>query len=270
MIALDLPPKLPLWTPPKPAIIRAADVPRSEIDRLFDAGKFGALGMAFAPGFRGGAPVTPGIDSYTKLLLHCENTTDVAGSHTVTATGATVSSSQAKFGSSSFSYNGSGQYHTITSDSNLVFGTGDFTVELWFYLNSNATEQALISCRNTGDSGNHSWILKIGGTQNCISFHSDSAGIFDQSTGAFSATTWNHVAATRSGSTLRIFLNGAKISSDISNSMDLSSTNNYRLGKEDYPGTGVGDFNGYIDEVRFSKGIARWTANFTPPTKLYG
>ena len=79
--------------------------------------------------------------------------------------------------------------------------------------------------------------------------------------------TWTHVAVVRSGSTFTVYING--IADGIvtyAGAIPVISGATLFIGTID---PSVNWLNGYIDELRFSNGIARWTANFTPPTAPY-
>jgi hypothetical protein len=74
---------------------------------------------------------------------------------------------------------------------------------------------------------------------------------------------WQHVAFTRNGGTLRLFLNGQIVQQVNGYSGTLNTITNFL-----HVGSGVnGDskMNGYMDEVRITRGVARYTASFTPP-----
>ena len=86
----------------------------------------------------------------------------------------------------------------------------------------------------------------------------------------FNVGQWHHIAVVRNGSTWYLFRDGTEVHSDTDNSpiLDISQPldigNSFDLGNAVY-----GYMPGYIDELRFSKGIARWTSGFTPPTSPY-
>ena len=77
---------------------------------------------------------------------------------------------------------------------------------------------------------------------------------------------WNHFAVTRQGSTFRAFKNGVQKSTWTSALAIKSNANPLCIGAAQN-GQNV---NSFMDELRISKGIARWTANFTPPKQPYG
>ena len=170
---------------------------------------------------------------------------------------AQISTSVKKYGTGSLAFDGSGDYLAGPYSPNLDFGTGDFTVELWFYFNGSVTGAGFIGSKNTGgmDFAFTSSSLRIGR----INTAWDSTFSWSPS-----ANTWYHIAFTRSNGTARAFVNGTQVGSSLSN------TNNY------YPNGGVyvgvssppdRYINGYIDDLRITKGYARYTATFTPPTK---
>jgi hypothetical protein len=79
--------------------------------------------------------------------------------------------------------------------------------------------------------------------------------------GSISAAQWSHLAVSRSGSTIYLFINGASTGTQTVNQI---YTTQERLIVGSLPGQN--DFNGYIDDLRITKGISRYNATFTPPT----
>ena len=91
---------------------------------------------------------------------------------------------------------------------------------------------------------------------------------FPSGLGAVANDTWYHMALSREGTSMRWFVDGdlkdtQTVSTDIN-----PSTDGLRIGAPNY--TSGEYINGWIEEFRFSKGVARYTANFTPPTAAYG
>lgn len=170
-----------------------------------------------------------------------------------------VSTTQSKWGSSSISFPGAlNSYVSTPSKPVLDFGTGDFTIECWVYFNSVATEQGLF-----GGSTTNAWELRFrtGGTGLSLGrLNTAFDSVFAWSP---SANTWYHVAVTRSGTSVRGFINGTQIG------VTSTNTNTYNSGTVFYVGitdTANSPMNGYIDDARITKGLARYTANFNPPT----
>jgi len=96
-----------------------------------------------------------------------------------------------------------------------------------------------------------------------------STGYIAKSTALTDTTSFHHIALVRYGSTLTIYVDGVAgaTTANLSTNSINSSPNKLAVGRDgEYVG---GYFNGWIDEYRVSKGIARWTSNFTPPTIEY-
>ena len=189
--------------------------------------------------------------------------------HTITAAGnAKISTAQSKFGGASALFDGAGDYLNIAASTDLVLGTGDFTIECW------------INIIAYGGSGaqNDSTLFGLQGTSGGFFMYSrwsDGALCwFDGATGLSSTSgiqmsTWTHVAVTRSAGTLRLFENGTLKASRINYFYNIASgVTQWRVG-----GNAFGDstryFNGYIDDLRVTNGVARYTADFAPPTEAF-
>ena len=177
---------------------------------------------------------------------------------------AQISTTVKKYGTGSLAFDGAGDY-LIPSTANLgAFGTGDFTIECWVYFNSVGTNQVLLDFRAA--SADVAPALYLGSS--AINWYVTGANRITTST--LTATTWYHVAVTRASGSTKVFINGTQGGST------YADTNSY-VGKSARPwigaladGTGPPiDLNGYIDDLRITKGIARYTANFTPPTAAF-
>jgi hypothetical protein len=130
---------------------------------------------------------------------------------------------------------------------------GDFTVEAWIYPNSYSTYAYIFSVTNNPNG----FVFYINGGYLKVRAYYNTDLL---SVTAPPLNVWSHVAATRSGSTLKIFINGVQMGS-VSNST-IFPANAIRVGVD---GTG-GDWNGYISNLRVVKGSALYTNNFTPPS----
>ena len=208
------------------------------------------------------------------LLLHMDgsnnSTTFVDSSlaaRTVTARGnAKISTSVFKYGGASGAFDGATDAVTVADSSDFNFGTSPFTIEMWVYFNSLSKNIGLASHAALSGS-NNSWNLAWF-TNNTLSFRYSFTGSTATTRSASwtpSTSTWYHLALTRDVSgTLRVFVDGTQIYSvAITTSAFYDSTADIVIGArysayED-------SLNGYLDDVRITKGVARYTSAFTPP-----
>jgi len=181
---------------------------------------------------------------------------------------AKISTTQSKFGGSSMSFDGTGDYLKAPTDSrtNFNFRTGDFTVEAWVYPTA-AGQYDVIMGTNSGTYTNGWQIIYDYPTPSTWNFVFQAGTNYGFSFGALSLNTWSHIAATRNGTTVRTFVNGIQItSSTTGGGSDVNeTTGTLYVGYTPELLSGR-EFNGYIDDLRITKGLARYTANFTPPT----
>ena len=205
----------------------------------------------------------------TQLLCNFTNASIIDNSmmnNMETVGDAKLSTALSKFGSGSMSFDGTGDYLVapVTANQNFNFGTGDFTVEMWFYANSlsASTYAGLCGC-NEGAAGTSQWGAYV--RSNGVFFF----GANDTLTGGgtVATSTWYHYAATRSGTTVRVFLNGVQQASVTTSGSYTSSNVGFRVG--DDPTSANPAFNGYIDDLRITKGYARYITNFTPTTTAF-
>jgi hypothetical protein len=186
---------------------------------------------------------------------------------TITSSGdAQLSDSQYEFGGASAYFDGTGDYLTIPSNTALDFGTGSFTIEFWAYFNALSSSRMLTERWTTGNA--NSWQLYWRSTGTSLTFLVGSSTVVLQDPSGSRITTnqWYHVAVARSGSTNRMFIDGTQVAS-ATNSSSLSNSLPFVIGTQ--ISTGTNNFNGYIDEFRITKGFARYTASFTPPTSAF-
>jgi len=211
--------------------------------------------------------------SNVSLLLHGDgtngSTTIVDNSpspKTVTAFGdAQISTAQSKFGGASIAFDGSGDYLTTPiSDQYTLGGTGDFTVELWIFPNGSQTSNAGILGTIANWSTDYLNQFQLVMSSSTISWLR-STGFTAIST-SISLNVWSHIAVCRAGSTISFYLNGTSVGTQTSD-QDYSAVRGLFLGLSGLPASGTTRFfKGWFEEVRITKGVARYTANFTPPT----
>lgn len=178
-----------------------------------------------------------------------------------------VSTGQAKFGTTSALFNGNADYIYMRSTPALAFGTGDFTIECWFYFTSFANGPIFFDGRPSGTNG--AYPAAAVDPSGVLIYYVNGATQITGGTAA-SLNTWNHFAVARSGTSTKLFLNGVQQGSTYSDSNNyLLGTNRPIIGGNGFVPGGASGVNGYIDDLRVTKGVARYTSNFTPPTAAF-
>jgi hypothetical protein len=212
-------------------------------------------------------PTTPPTAvSGTSLLLNFTNAGiyDATSKNDLETVGnAQISTTQSKWGGSSMSFDGTGDYLRSPASPLFDFNTGDFTVEAWVYTSS-AVAYAIVIDKSIGGGGSTGWFLEWSSTRGIWFFYGPNAV-----SSAFTVTTgqWYHLAVSRSGTSLRLFVNGVQQGSTATVSTDITSTYGVSVGATN--GTPQYQLNGYIQDLRVTKGYARYTSNFTPPTAAF-
>jgi hypothetical protein len=168
---------------------------------------------------------------------------------------AKVSTAQYKYGTGSIAFDGTGDFLTVPA-SPLWIMSSDWTMEAWIYPTSVTGVRVLIDTRNRLQVT--SPVMYINGTSLVI----DTGGAAVVSAGTITINTWQHVAATRSGNSWRLFINGTQVGSTGTNSTAYSVGYGCCIGSS-YSNEA---YVGYIDDLRITKGYARYTSNFTAPT----
>ncbi|MCG8637551.1 MAG: cohesin domain-containing protein [Desulfobacterales bacterium] len=213
-----------------------------------------------------------GPDSYTKLLIHSNATegsqsfTDSSDkSHIITANGQVSHSENEKvFGTTSIYFDGASDFLELSNDEDWHFGTQDFTIDFWYHpLKYDDLNEMLFEFGHRdvfqiyrARSGLRGGMIeaRINGTIHTSSYKPDHIG------------TWKHFAFVRSGNSAHLFVNGEKLNTFTLSNNESIMPSDLKIGLDD---NGNSSFYGYLDEFRVSKGIARWTENFDPPTLQY-
>ena len=176
---------------------------------------------------------------------------------------AQISTSVVKYGTGSLAFDGAGDYLVAPSNAIFNMGTGNFTIECWAYPQTQLESfpalfnltgvNDLSVAYNHGEGTANSFSMLTGGTRTSASVTS-------------SVNAWYHIAIVRSGTTVTLYIDGTS---------RATTTNSSTLGGNTCTigvyGTSFGTtaFKGYLDELRITKGYARYTANFTPPTAAF-
>jgi hypothetical protein len=218
-----------------------------------------------------------GVDPNTVLLIHGDGTdssTNIVDSSfitpkQVTVTGAQIKTAQSKFGGSSVLFNGTSNYLTIPDSTDWDIWGADATVDCWAYFTSFSTgaQQTIIAQQAAGLQYSL-WVGNLGTQLSIQLYHGGSSRAYYYASCALSLNTWYHLAFVRAGSNCYLFLDGTSLSVTASTPWGTITDQAAAL----TVGNSAVDgqyFAGYIDELRISKGIARWTSGFTPPTIAY-
>ncbi|MBK6587938.1 MAG: LamG domain-containing protein [Acidobacteria bacterium] len=158
-------------------------------------------------------------------------------------------------------FDGTGDFLGIPNGSGLFdFGTGDFTIEGWINPGVVGSTRRFLATHN----GSTGWYVEVN-TANRLTFAS-TAGAVSQASGGFSINTWYHFAIVRYAGTLTFYIDGtANGSGSLSGSLTYGlSLQVGRLGTQDIYG-----FIGNLDDIRITKGVARYLSNFTRPTEPF-
>lgn len=163
----------------------------------------------------------------------------------------------------SVAFSGSGQYLSTAANSVLDL-PGDFTIESWVYPTGSKTTADIIAGRWI--SGDRVWLLNFGASTNLV-FQVNGATLIAYS---FSITynRWYHVAVTRSGTTVTLWLNGVSVGTATSSYNFTSATRPLLIGRNGDSTDGTQDWLGYMSNFRIVKGTAVYTSTFTPPQSV--
>ena len=223
-----------------------------------------------------------GIDANTALMLHFDGSnggttfTDNAPSpHTIMVSGNTnTSTAQKKFGTASGYFDGTGDFLRIATsgDGSYVMGTGNFTVDFWAYDVKVADPDSTVVQIGRGQYGACIGYVHSGGYFALYLSSSNGGWQIASATsmGALPGAAWAHYALVRNGNTWTTYKDGTQVSQFSSSASLYVGDEDMQIGRYTYTDNSTtNEMEGYIDELRVSKGVARWTADFTPPTAPY-
>jgi hypothetical protein len=174
----------------------------------------------------------------------------------ITATNAVASYIQSNFYGGSFAFDGNGDYLSSPNSTDYAFGTGDFTVETWVYLNSTGANQIFVGNWTSGTG----WQLYFTSSTTKFAWYVNS-GILLSSTTTPATGRWYHISVSRTGTTLRMFVNGV-LDNSTTDSTNYSTTQTVEIGYQQSTSTNY--LNGYLQDIRVYKGAAKYTSNFIP------
>jgi len=188
----------------------------------------------------------------------------------LTAAGnAQTDTAQAKFGGASCLLDGDGDYVSVPGsalfDYGSGYGAGDFTIEAWIRPASLSSMFPVYSQGDRGNGGEFSLYVTDYGS---LVFEEAFYKVSESDAGMVSAGSWHHVAVVRSGGRLALYVDGVNPYGSAPYGSGLSSTATNRIGYSTLWGSDS-FANGHIDELRITKGVGRYTAEFSPPTEPF-
>lgn len=210
----------------------------------------------------GGIPGDPHWDKVVSLL-HFDgangSTTfvDEKGKTWTAAGDAQITTTDPLIGSGSLLLDGAGDYVTGASHADFAFGTGDFTIECFMREAAGGVTHYLLSF-------GPGWIIYIGANDN---IYFNTASTNQISGGTYSRGSRHHIELSRASGVVRLFYSGGLVGSWTDSGPTNIAAAPIELGR--YAGDSNLRFSGLIDEVRITKGVARHTAAFTPPTEAF-
>jgi len=239
--------------------------------------RFNGVGSNGVPWVTGSTTFRPGpmrdsSFSSVSLLLHMNGSngsttfTDSSSNGLAsTATNATISTAQSRFGGASGSFVGATSYLTINPGTSSPFnlGTGNFTLELFAFISTSQPQSFPIVFSHGTGAANYGIIADVAAST--LAFFYGSPRQY-MALGGLAYETWTHLAVSRSGTTIKAFANGATQSSQTM-SAQLGDSSAMTVGAE--VGGSLNRFKGYLDELRVTKGVARYTADFAAPAAQF-
>ncbi len=204
-----------------------------------------------------GDTTTTGLDASNKNL-----------SLTYDGGGDQLSNTQKKFGSTSLYI---ADNVRVSSSDGFNFGTGDFTMEAWFYFTTLSAGFGIFDQWNSGTSLARSQLWHGSSANGQLKFYYATAGQGTQTLSfanpTISTGSWIHLALVRNSGTVKLYVNGTADSSSASITGTVHRTDDMWFGDQQ---TGGGDApQYYMDDLRITKGLARYTSNFTAPTTAH-
>ena len=209
--------------------------------------------------------------SSVKSLLHFEGAdasttfTDVKGKTWTAAGTAQIDTAQYKMQTASGLFGGSGNHIDTPDSGDFALGTSDFTIEGWLYIASGSQYfggQCAASATNTSVS----FLLTVATTGSFRGYCCSGGSVIgDASVAGWAASTWAHFAYVRNGTSFTAYRNGVGGTPSAASALSVNdSTNKLAWGRAgEYTSSGTNTH--YLDDCRITVGVARYTANFTPP-----
>jgi len=217
-------------------------------------------------------------DSFTKLLVHgdgADTATVIADqgaafAHVFTVAGnAQIDTAASKFGGASMLFDGAGDWWRTPDSSDLELGSGDFTIDFWFNVSSaSGSFRVAIGKTNTASAGTNaerSYAVYRNNTTNSMRGNIFSGASSFAINGSFQVdsgfnTGWHHYALVRSGNNLWQFIDGSQDGQALTLASPTVNDLTGPLGIGSFGDEIANPWFGWLDEMRLSIGVARWSA----------
>ena len=199
----------------------------------------------------------------TSLLLDFTNggiIDNTAKNNLETVGGASISTTVSKFGGSSMYFDGSGDWLDILAANQLSnFSSGDWTIEAWIYRSTASANHCILNFINSAGT-NAGLTFQVSSSNQLVS---DNGTVAALAAGTVPSNQWVHIAIAQYSGTTTGYINGVAVGTT---TQAPSASQYLRIGAL---GNGGYAYHGYINDLRVTKGIARYTQNFTPPTTAF-
>jgi len=223
-----------------------------------------------------GGSTDPDFASVTLLLPMDSDFNDVSNSaRTPTLLNApTIDATEKQFGAGSGKFlKASSQYLQFAHTADLNFGSNDWTIEWWSYMNTGATQfSTILDKGDGGGAGAGPFWINVGPDGLGVSLDTSPPGFeFTHHLGfggPLPVQTWSHFAVTRDGSNFRMFIDGVQVDSTTSATAMADTSSPLKVGARGQSGSSL-YFDGFIDDLRITNGVARYTSGFSVPTAAF-
>ena len=172
------------------------------------------------------------------------------------------------YGSSGY-FDGSGDYLQMGDSPDFFFDTGDFTLEAWIRPQIGTGVIQGIVCQRYSSATRHAFSFWVHATDTNLAFECNNNSYLFYNGGKLIYNVWQHVAVCRAGSTIRMFLDGVMIGEQPITVNLLDMAQGVQIGRAS-ASLSNGYFKGHMNDVRVTKGVARYIRNFIPPRRLTG
>ncbi len=205
------------------------------------------------------AESAPGDPSFESVLVDQLNVKDLSGSlNNANKANVGWQTGVKKFYDGAAYFDNTSSFIRPPDSSDFAFGTGDFTAECWIYTLAHKNYIAYLDTRESGQSTDLGWVL-ASNASGALYVYSNAFLL----NGSLNLNQWTHVAYCRSGGTHTLYVDGRPVQS--STTARNYTDDKLTIGANSYAANE--NHNGYIQDVRIYKGIAKYTSSFSPPER---